>query len=343
LEREAPMNEYIEITFRKPGGQRLRVKRQVAGGIEFEERDPIERTVGFQFKARSAATEFRMRRIAQVKGWDPGLFKLIPSVEDGNIVLRGVDQDALPEGLYELRVEIEEAETAQTPRNVDVDHDGHGNLTLEVRQDDRTVACDLSSCDADIKRVLDASTIDGHAAMDWFDEDWRPTRKACLLNLLATLRVSPEKTNNLLKYVQRIEQVFNDRIYMKVDLALKTRVDELVKNEKKLYYAEGSPLASIHRHLLDAIPSEEKPGFSSLLSYRGEGSPSLQMVLAVPPVGLAHTYGDFDLDLANPLQDVLGFITHVGELLSGKPTNHLDLRRKLAKGKASDFLYYTIA
>src|SRR5262245_33611946 len=107
------MNEYIDISFRKPNGQRLRVKRQVTGGIEFEERDPIERTVGFQFNARSAVTDMRMRRIAQVKGWDPGQFKLIPSVEDGNIVLRGVDQDALPEGNYELRVEIEEAETSQ--------------------------------------------------------------------------------------------------------------------------------------------------------------------------------------------------------------------------------------
>ena len=32
----------------------------------------------------------------------------------------------------------------------------------------------------------------------------------------------------------------------------------------------------------------------------------------------------------------------MGELFSGKPTNHLDLRKKLAKGKAEEFLYYTI-
>src|SRR5207248_6391626 len=122
------MNEFIDITFRKPDGKRLRVKRQVTGGIEFDEPDPIERTVGFQFNARGAATDFRMRRIAQVKGWDPGQFKLRPSVEDGNVVLRGVDQDALPEGLYELRVEIEEAETVQPTRSVDIDHNGHADV-----------------------------------------------------------------------------------------------------------------------------------------------------------------------------------------------------------------------
>ena len=62
--------------FRKANGQRLRVKRQVTGGIEFEEPDPIERTVGFQLNGRSEVTRHRMRRIAQVKGWELGQFKL---------------------------------------------------------------------------------------------------------------------------------------------------------------------------------------------------------------------------------------------------------------------------
>jgi hypothetical protein len=32
----------------------------------------------------------------------------------------------------------------------------------------------------------------------------------------------------------------------------------------------------------------------------------------------------------------------MGELFDGKPTNHLDLRKSLAKGKAKEFLYYTV-
>lgn len=43
---EGDANGHIEVEFRKPNGQRLRVKRQVTGGIEFDEPDPIERTVG---------------------------------------------------------------------------------------------------------------------------------------------------------------------------------------------------------------------------------------------------------------------------------------------------------
>ena len=67
------------------------------------------------------------------------------------------------------------------------------------------------------------------------------------------------------------------------------------------------------------------------------------MVIATPPAGLAHTYAEFDLDLGNALQDIAGFIVHTGELLDGKPTNHLDLRKSLAKTKAKDFLYYTLS
>jgi hypothetical protein len=75
-----------------------------------------------------------------------------------------------------------------------------------------------------------------------------------------------------------------------------------------------------------------------LLSFRGEGSPSLQ-VIARPPVDLPYTYAD--LDLHTPLQEVLGFVVHMGELLDGKPTNHLDLRRGLAKS-AKRYLYYDV-
>ena len=55
-----------------------------------------------------------------------------------------------------------------------------------------------------------------------------------------------------------------------------------------------------------------------------------------------YTYADFDLDLNNPLQDVVGLIGHLGELLDGKSTNHLDMRKVLARTKAKDYLYYSI-
>ena len=337
------MNEYIEIEFRKPGGQRLRVKRQLSGGIEFVEPDPIERTVGIQVNPRGEATRQRMKRIEQVKGWGPGGFRLIPSVEDGNIVLRGVDQHALPRGLYSVRVQLEEAKTKAISPNAVVEQDGHALVTVEVQRDERDVTVDLSACDASIGRILRSSKVDDEAADAWLSSRGpRPARKACLLNLLASLRVAPGKSDPLIGEVLEVLAVFNDRIYVKVGAALTSRIDRLVKDPNKPFYAEGRPTATIHQKLLQCIPTAERSLFKDLHSFRGEGRPSLQMVLAVPAVGLPHTYAEFDVDLANPLQDLVGFVFHVGELLDGKETNHLDLRRKLAAGKASEFLYYTV-
>ena len=337
------MNEYIEIEFRKPRGQRLRVKRQLHGGIEFDEPDPIERTVGIRVNARGEATRQRMKRIERVKGWGPGGFRLLPSVEDGNIVLRGVDQHALPEGFYSVGVKLEEAKTAVISSQAKVEQDGHDLVIMEVQRDERDVVVDLSGCDPEIARLLEASQLENNTAGAWLASSKpRPARKACLLNVLASLRVHPGKAAPLIGEILEILTVFNDRIYVKVGSALMNRVDSLVKAPRQLFYAEGPPTAAVHQKLLEVIPPGERSLFNDLLSFRSEGRPSLQMVIAVPAPGLAHTYAEFDLDLANPLQDIVGFVFHVGELLDGKETSHLDLRGKLAKGKANEFLYYTV-
>ena len=49
------MNEFIEIRFRRKG-KAFPLKRQLEGGIEFDEPDAIERTVGITFDAASPAT-----------------------------------------------------------------------------------------------------------------------------------------------------------------------------------------------------------------------------------------------------------------------------------------------
>lgn len=341
------MNEFIEVRFRKPAGARLRVRRQTPNGIEFDEHDPIERTVGFTFKGRSEATRYRMRHIAQVKGWDVGQFKLAVSVEDGSLILRGVDADALPEGAYSLRVRVEELTTKQDTASVDVTQDGHDTLDVEAIDDDREVDVDLTNADAQIGRVLDASRLDGKPAGAWLDDDHRPARKACLLNLLASLRVRPTVSDRLIDQVLNVYQAFNDRVYMKVDRAMLPRVEELAQHPAKPFYREGEPHAAIHGRLKETMPEppEVKAQFGAPISFRGEqsgGGPSLQMVILPPPPALAHTYAEFDLDLGNPLQDLAGFIVHIGELLDGKSTNHLDLRKKLAKTSAKPFLYYTV-
>ena len=138
----------------------------------------------------------------------------------------------------------------------------------------------------------------------------------------------------------------NDRAYATVDRELYEALEDLSDDDQKPFYREGYPQADIHLRLLARIPEppERLALFprESLVSYRGEGAPSLQAVVATPPAGLDYTYADLDLDLGNPLQDFVGFVVHMGELLSGKVTSHLDLRKQLAKGAAKPYLYYTI-
>ena len=340
------MNEYVEIRFRR-NNKPWRVRRQVPGGVELDEPDPLQRTVGIAFDGADDITKYRMRRIRQLQGWEPNQFKLAIAVEDGAIVLRGVTPLALPQGRYRVQVTLEESKTPGAAKIVSFAEDGHGVCDIELATDDREIAVDLAACDTAIRRVLDASSSDGQDAVSWLTGDWRPTRKACLLNLLATLRIRPTMSAPLVHYVQHVFWISNDRLYARVDRQLPAMLESLALDSKKPFYREGRPKADVHLKLLDAIPEspEVQRRFTpeGLRSYRGEGRPSLQVVIAEPPAGLAHTYAEFDLDLGNPLQDVVGFVVHMGELLDSTITNHLDLRKALAKSPAAQFLCYSIA
>ena len=337
------MNEYIEVQFQK-NGARLRVKRQRPGGIEFDEPDPLERTVGIEFGPSNEITRIRMDSIRRIQGWDPGQFKLNLSVQDGSILLRGVNEHSLPEGKYRLRLQVEEAETPAA-RTVTVEQDEGGQTVIDVEMDDRTIEVDLTDADGSILDVLDNSVLDFAPGVEWLEDTaHRPTRQACLLNLMASLRVRPTKSEPLIALVNEVFYVGNDRLYAKVDRALLATLHALAADPARPFYLEGTPHAAIHGRLLAEMPesTEVKARFKDLTSFRAEGKPSMQVVVAVPPADLAHTYAEFDLDLGNPLQDIVGFFVHMGELLDGKPTNHLDLRKPLAKSAAKDFLYYAV-
>ena len=68
----------------------------------------------------------------------------------------------------------------------------------------------------------------------------------------------------------------------------------------------------------------------------------MQIVVAKPAAPALPSFADFDIDLGNPLQDVDGFIVHMGELAFGGTTDHLGLHDKLNKGALKNFLYYAV-
>ena len=337
------MNELIRIRLRRRN-KPLKIRRKVPNGIELEERDPIQRTVYLSFDGANDITLYRMRRTRQIQGWEPHEFRLLTSVEDGAIVLRGVDAESLPPGRYWIGCRIEELKIKSARKAVSIDEHGEAELALDAEVEDREVDVDFDACDSKVRQVLEASTIDGLGGRAWLADAVSPTKKACLLNILASLRARPSTNEPLVRHVRHVFWVSNDRIYAKVQRQLLDELEALVLNPQRPFYREGRPRAAVHLQLLAALaePADRFPP-SCLISFRGEGKPSLQTVIAEPPAGLDYTYAEFDLDLGNALQDLAGFVVHMGELLDGKPTNHLDLRRDLTKTRAGAFLSYDIA
>ena len=343
------MHEYIEIRFRR-NGKAFDVKRQVASGFEFAETDPPTRRIDLGFAAFDDGTRYRMQRVRQTHGWDSQRFDLKVSVEDGSLVVRGANEYSLPEGWYRITTNVSGARVKKVDqKRVEVVHDSHGVVTIDLELDHRTIDVDLTSADGQILDVLNASMLNGQSGTDWVQSKAiRPTRRACALNLLAMLRVTPNKSKPLLRDVACLFVGKDDRSYAKVTPTFDDRVAELSESHDKVY-PEGPPHAKIHEELLKEIVKFEPAAGAlftpkGLLSFRAEGSPSLQMVIARPTSAYPSHFADLDLDLGNPLQDVAGFLVHVGELLDGKPTNHLDFCKTLSKKGRSTrpFIYYTV-
>lgn len=248
-----------------------------------------------------------------------------------------------------MRLQIEEVKSTGGWAPFKVDHNDHAIVDIDVAMDERGVDVDLSDCDLQIAGVLDRSEIDGAPAADWLTSaQKRPTRQACLLNLLASLRVRPKAADPLIALVDHVFWAANDRIYARVDKAFLSELLHLADADDQPFYEEGTPHAKIHEQLFVRMnePPEVKARFEGLCSFRGEagpGKPSMQIVVAVAPADLPYTYAEFDLDLGNPLQDVAGFFVHMGELLDGKSTNHLDLWTKLKDTNAGRYLNYTVS
>ena len=343
------MHEYIEIQFRR-NDKPFRIARQIAHGFEFQEADPPTRTIDIGFAPADEGTRYRLQRIRQIKDWTSQQFELIVSVEDGSLVLRGIDRYSLPEGWYSITANVSGAKLKKIDqRRVEVVHDSHGVVKIDLALDERTIEVDLGTADPAILRLLDASMLDGQAGSDWVqDPGIRPTRRACALNLLASLRVTPSKATPLLGEVECLFLGSDERCYARVTPALYARVFELSEAHDK-FYPEGHPHAKIHEELFPAIAAFERAAAGlfardGLWSFRAEGGPSLQMVIARPTSSYPAEFADIDLDLGNPLQDVAGFIVHIGELLNGKPTNHLDLWDTLRKDSkaTSPYIYYKV-
>lgn len=186
------------------------------------------------------------------------------------------------------------------------------------------------------------------AVTEWLkDEGVDPESKACLLNVLAKLRMAsrPELPRPLLAEVDFVFGATQDRVYVACQPSVEALLDYLV--EAGDWTKDSGPIASIHYLLKAAVVAcgyERDVTEWKLTSYRQGGFNSLQVVLLkhYDPLGSVRLYADVDIDLANPGWDLVRLFTHLGELLNPAPTDHLALYRRLKKGTCKDYLCYEV-
>lgn len=176
-------------------------------------------------------------------------------------------------------------------------------------------------------------------AVDWLSSmSPRASRKACLLNILAKL--AGERAP-LLDTVTGIFFADVDRIYTEVTPECASLMQRLADDPRTPFNAEGPPKASVHSRILTraGVPHDAY----SLRSFRQQGRNSLQVVVASPRDGRGDRhFAELDIDLGNPLQDLVGIIVHLGELVNPGKTDHVALRKKLLKTSARDFICYDV-
>lgn len=343
------MNERIIVRLTE-SGRHLPINSLSTEGVMLRnETDATPRGLLFEFDADSPVTKFRMDRVRTLRDWRFGEFKLDIHLIDGNLVFTGVDSRSLPAGRYWFRLRIADLKLPKAKIFIQIDEDGQVTQELAVQKDKRDVELigRVTDFDSELKRILEhsSSRLDGSAASDWLsDRRPRAARKACVLNLLAKLRTAPTVSNSLITNVQHIFFADVDRVYGRVDREFYLRIDELARDSNKPFFDEGSPKSAGHRRLLDRIKRfEGQVEDYELRSFRQEGKNSMQTVIAIPPDPTRNFYADLDIDLGNPLQDVVGFVIHLGELINPGKTDHLALREKLGKTKALvPFLMYNV-
>jgi hypothetical protein len=335
------MNESILLRFNR-GGQILAVADLSASrGVTFAKQhhpavSPLNMGLGL--------TPLFPRLLDNLREPDGG-FQLDATAADGGIRFSGARGNplGLPIGVYDLAVDIEALRIEDPRPRVVVKSGKQAVVDLEVEPERRRIAL-RPGIDTLTQALLDASTVDGQGAMAWLASATPfAQRQACMLNVLAKLRVPQGKAKKVL--TREFESVFFadvDRVYCVADPGLRPALEDLAASGHWAF--EGVPGAPIHRNLARQVKAaglEDPDEPMGLASFRQGGRNSLQVTIATPSHGRA-VYTDVDIDLGNPLWDLEGLLVHLGELLNPGRTDHLSLHRQIDKGDTKDFTYYDV-
>lgn len=346
------MDESLLLCFRSEGQPLNVAEFRPDQGIVFERRrdaSPLIMALGIQPVWPGLLDPVRRRH-----DWRDKQFCLDAVKQDGGIRLSGFqgDREGFPPGVYDLTVEIESMRFRDATRRVTVREGRQTQLTLHEKPDRRGIRL-RDNIDPQISALIHdpRSVIDGQPLPDWLaSRQPRAARQACLLNVLAKLRVPPDPpagfTESLASSLHFLYFADVDRIYAAARPGLAAYLENLVA--AGLWVKEGRPVATIHERLLASLArfgvDEAAQARFALNSFRQGGRNCLQICLASPPEDFADptVYVDIDIDLGNPFWDLEGLFVHLGEFLDPARTDHFALRRALNKGATKDFLCYDV-
>lgn len=310
--------------------------------ITFEnEFDPFPRRVRLLFSPRSAAAQERINKIIIKNNWKQYIFKCKLDLKHLRF---NTDKPAdMPTGHYSVRLWIEDLPISHKEMPLRIRKEG-GELRIEVPEDERRITIRPSfteNLDQEISGLLDRSaSIDGLSPKEWLaDSRPRMQRRACLFNILSVLRTSPAGNLPLIRLIKRIIAVLPDRIYAEVDTDLKSELAMLVETTN--FYADWIVLPE-HKNVVRS--AGKNPDDYDISSFRQAGHPSMQFSISSAKKGTeSFHYADIDLDLGNPLQDVVAFLVHISELFDENKTDHLALQDDLNVPPTATYLYYDVS
>lgn len=312
------------------------------------ERDASPRRVLLTLDAADPITAMQMQQIRHREGWAPGQFRLKAQRAGGRLTFVPMRSGALPNGRYRIRLRVDDLGLPSTLATVALNGTAPTVLDLEAHPVNPAITM-KDAADVSLRRVIraPASRIDGMPVAEWLGSPApRTSRKACLLNLLATIRSLGGPRGSLLDEVDSVFFADCDRIYAQVSAAFLARLRQGPgAGAGADFIVEGKPRSPVHKKLLKCMAEKTlgNGGAYELISFRHSGSPGMQAVVATPKSGRGPLFADLDIDLGNPLEDVRGFAIHMGEMIDPAVTDHLALHDVLRQPPTGEFLLYDLA
>ena len=207
-----------------------------------------------------------------------------------------------------------------------------------------------------IGEIIEASNYEGKGTLEWLRErNQHEAEKACLLNILAKLAAIPglegNKGNKMINKVKSVKHYEDNRIHLEVTEQFFPIMKKSKHSKKGM---KGGIVAKAHKRLYDTAKRErEEKNWSKenydLISFRERKTHeySLQIVVAKDKDKGYLNYVDVDLDLANPLVGLWGFLRHVWHISQRKRIDHLTKKtyEKIYKEQeleVKNFCYYKL-